>query len=284
MKGLSPRVRGNQRQATGTAGHQRSIPARAGEPRNLEGIQVEAEVYPRACGGTTGIRARPCTAEGLSPRVRGNLVPCHRDATGPGSIPARAGEPATLSPNDDGRWVYPRACGGTRPRTGPPGSRRGSIPARAGEPGYSNISRGVNSVYPRACGGTRYGVSMALPPPRSIPARAGEPTAPPFVAVSAQGLSPRVRGNLDVPGHRRLRFRSIPARAGEPQGPEALRAQPWVYPRACGGTIRFLGCISRTGGLSPRVRGNLEGWVLLLNLQGSIPARAGEPLKFTFEV
>ena len=51
-------------------------------------------------------------------------------------------------------------------------------------------------VYPRACGGT----------------------ALPYAAVrSGAGLSPRVRGNLELMGAGLLVARSIPARAGEPR-------------------------------------------------------------------
>ena len=50
-----------------------------------------------------------------------------------------------------------------------------------------------------------------------------------------------------------------------------------VYPRACGGTsqgnVKPLIC----AGLSPRVRGNLEGPLLYAIAGRSIPARAGEP-------
>ena len=50
--GLSPRVRGNQRQAPRTYLSPRSIPACAGEPRMLN-LQLRiARVYPRVCGGT----------------------------------------------------------------------------------------------------------------------------------------------------------------------------------------------------------------------------------------
>ena len=97
--------------------------------------------------------------------------------------------------------VYPRGCGGTqrklatlqlveglsprvrgnqvRRRSSPP-SRR-SIPAGAGEPRASAARNVKSQVYPRGCGGT-----MAL--------RAYPPTT--------HGLSPRVRGNLELRHHR----------------------------------------------------------------------------------
>ena len=50
-----------------------------------------------------------------------------------------------------------------------------------------------------------------------------------------------------------------------------------VYPRVCGGTFRRTGLRLRTGGLSPRVRGNLISMVVRSWLNRSIPACAGEP-------
>ena len=138
------------------------------------------------------------------------------------------------------------------------GSRHlfGSIPARAGEPGPARFCHPGNRVYPRACGGTAFSRNWAM---------------------SAGGLSPRVRGNRAHCGPREPQARSIPARAGEPFW-RALRAEPEaVYPRACGGTYgRPVGnCLAQ--GLSPRVRGNLIGLALSQTRMGSIPARAGEP-------
>ena len=78
------------------------------------------------------------------------------------------------------------------------------------------------------------------------------------------GLSPRVRGSplssLDRVGAQRDK-RSIPASAGQPRR----------WRRSNAGAI--------TGGLSPRVRGSHELYLLLLprNLPRSIPASAGQP-------
>ena len=76
-------------------------------------MRASAAVYPRVCGGTNGAE-RPITqADGLSPRVRGNLpldVVCVRDD---GSIPACAGEPVLATGVQYKGGVYPRVCGGT---------------------------------------------------------------------------------------------------------------------------------------------------------------------------
>ena len=50
--GLSPRVRGNPREANSSKDPRRSIPAGAGEPRRQESALRTKRVYPRGCGGT----------------------------------------------------------------------------------------------------------------------------------------------------------------------------------------------------------------------------------------
>ena len=74
----------------------------------------------------------------------------------------------------------------------------GSIPARAGEPADGDYWPPFTRVYPRACGGTNGSSAIAI-------------------SAGKQGLSPRVRGNL------------------QRRGPLAMDRPP-VYPRACGGT------------------------------------------------
>ena len=138
------------------------------------------------------------------------------------------------------------------------GRRIGSIPARAGEP---LIAAGVippGEVYPRACGGTLI--------------RLTRPT-------SRLGLSPRVRGNLEA-GRRHHPCRgSIPARAGEPFCSVVPPPSPGVYPRACGGTCWATSRRTNSRGLSPRVRGNHREIKPMTTIHGSIPARAGEPIR-----
>ena len=73
IPGLSPRVRGNQLKGTGAMFRERSIPACAGEPIVTQPPKFSMRVYPRVCGGTHARRRFSLLAEGLSPRVRGNL-------------------------------------------------------------------------------------------------------------------------------------------------------------------------------------------------------------------
>ena len=192
-------------------------------------------VYPRVCGGTHVQILVWAVLRGLSPRVRGNLGWAAMSREPSGSIPACAGEPARQCGKTPLLTVYPRVCGGTRfvhtedeaeeglsPRVrgnragrGTTVHRNRSIPACAGEPGRLNFHIAPDGVYPRVCGGT-------------LPA--------PILGEVAQGLSPRVRGNLQMRRPRLRSQRSIPACAGEPGKRRACASASPVYPRVCGGT------------------------------------------------
>ena len=112
---------------------------------------------------------------------------------------------------------------------------------------------------------------------RSIPAHAGEPSRCGCADLSLR-VYPRPRGgtsvvspSLNLPG------RSIPAHAGEPAARADSRARHQVYPRPRGGTRLTTPFRSRSTGLSPPTRGNLDNGRKRERKQGSIPAHAGEP-------
>ena len=114
----------------------------------------------------------------------------------------------------------------------------------------------MSAVYPRVCGGTRKSRCRC---------------------VYSSGLSPRVRGNQGLLADRQRRAGSIPACAGEPPATRQAVSRVGVYPRVCGGTGKIVSLILPSPGLSPRVRGNPDGWLLSRPVTGSIPACAGEP-------
>ena len=152
--GLSPRVRGNPRGPGRSAAGSGSIPAGAGQPFSLADVHGIREVYPRGCGATSQALLGQVEDRGLSPRVRGNRTGRRATRPSPGSIPAGAGQPFTVSPASMSRRVYPRGCGatsaypaywlagaglsprvrGNRPDPREALPRRGSIPAGAGQP------------------------------------------------------------------------------------------------------------------------------------------------------
>ena len=276
VQGLSPRGRGNPNAADALPLPGGSIPAWAGEPIGYQAQRDQRMVYPRVGGGTSLRPTCGSSAQGLSPRGRGNLR--HGPTLPPeqGSIPAWAGEPDKQGTHPDYATVYPRVGGGTPGQfLGPVHllglSPRGrgnpsqldlrmayprSIPAWAGEPPKPKPLRRRRGVYPRVGGGTAL-VLPQLPP--------------------AQGLSPRGRGNPPRASSSPSRCRSIPAWAGEPERVDLMTTSTGVYPRVGGGTVNGQYAAQPLGGLSPRGRGNRRSqWAGRPQLR-SIPAWAGEP-------
>ncbi len=111
--GLSPRLRGNRKSPRCRGALSGSIPAPAGEPKRRYSERAQSRVYPRACGGTARTAAESACLRGLSPRLRGNLIPRRITIKISGSIPAPAGEPKIAVNSREHVRVYPRACGGT---------------------------------------------------------------------------------------------------------------------------------------------------------------------------
>ena len=210
------------------------------------------------------MQARGNLSPGLSPRVRGNRPRRSRRRVLSRSIPACAGEPFQRNAVLRGQRVYPRVCGGTpgrfpgggaSPGLSPrvrgnliiqnrPAPQAGSIPACAGEPRSPAPRLRTRWVYPRVCGGTCQPLGRR-PALRGLSPRVrGNPPTPPYRTHTHRGLSPRVRGNRIPRRRRRSLLRSIPACAGEPQRWWGNAAPGGVYPRVCGGTLRF-GCRRR---------------------------------------
>ena len=86
-----------------------------------------------------------------------------------------------------------------------------------------------------------------------------------------------MRGNLSALPAVGLPAGSIPAYAGEPGRYTRQGLLGQVYPRVCGGTNAGLDDVQPVGGLSPRMRGNLQRHIWKRAAVGSIPAYAGEP-------
>ena len=153
----------------------------------------------------------------------------------PRSIPAPAGEPCKAESLTTELKVYPRACGGTLPRSSQKKWTRGlsprlrgnlgagassmgmigSIPAPAGEPLPNAVAQRRVGVYPRACGGTSYfeaGNNSYMVYPRAC----GGTVHPDLPRSCPRGLSPRLRGNHYTSTLTNTGSGSIPAPAGEP--------------------------------------------------------------------
>ena len=258
--GPSPRVRGNPGREHESVRAVGSIPACAGKPWRCGRPAGWRRVHPRVCGETrarpTGARRPSRRPSGPSPRVRGNRRPAAQTRGCPGSIPACAGKPRTLTVfAEDAVGPSPRVRG--NPAGGRSASRPAwSIPACAGKPGCAAPRLRSGRVHPRVCGETeRERVRERLEP----------------------GPSPRVRGNPDPGRTRRRMGGSIPACAGKPQLRQMDARRAGVHPRVCGETTPVCRRPPIGRGPSPRVRGNLRNRSRASASHRSIPACAGKP-------
>ena len=135
---------------------------------------------------------------------------------------------------------------------------RGSIPAWAGET-FTHVGVwGIRQVYPRVGGGNSI---------RRLR----------FAGV--RGLSPRGRGKRLLSRRPFQPRRSIPAWAGETTRTARHRRRRMVYPRVGGGNPKRFVLQVKSVGLSPRGRGKLLHFALLLLGLRSIPAWAGETIR-----
>ena len=140
-----------------------------------------------------------------------------------------------------------------------PALHRGSIPARAGQPAAAELAAAAPRVYPRTRGAT------------------GAVEAD---HVYVWGLSPHARGNRRSAHYLLRHWGSIPARAGQPTMIVMIVCATTVYPRTRGATFSFAMRKSSARGLSPHARGNPLCRGGVLEVERSIPARAGQPIAF----
>jgi len=274
-----------------------NIPARAGQPDRCCGCHHPGRAYPRSRGATASHCAVGPVPPGLSPLARGNRASDHGLSQRVGPIPARAGQPHPLDALRNLVRAYPRSRGATRTaaaRAGPRvglsplargnldlrtsvGMHSGPIPARAGQP---RLDRGAGM-----CRGpipARAGQPAAELSPhrarRACPRSRGATSGRAFATPRPTGLSPLARGNHGCGLLRRFGKGPIPARAGQPGASMRSWLITRAYPRSRGATRRVSTMHRCAVGLSPLARGNLVQDAQMIDRQGPIPARAGQPI------
>ena len=213
---------------------------------------------------------------GLSPLTRGNPPPGRPESSGPGPIPAHAGQPGLVEPGGGHGGAYPRSRGATAvpspfhaknlglsplTRGNPtrlPGlpQRRGPIPAHAGQPSAPAGRRIQSRAYPRSRGATDTEIRGAN---------------------GSLGLSPLTRGNRFAGYGNAALHGPIPAHAGQPPFAAVPMPRPRAYPRSRGATTLLVSELRYRWGLSPLTRGNLQLDPHRAALWGPIPAHAGQP-------
>ena len=193
-----------------------------------------------------------------------------------GSIPACTGEPLKAAIRIGLAAVYPRVYGGTMTVATPTQKRRGLSPRVRGNPSASLAKAARNGSIPACTGEPIVGLSEFAKVP--VYPRVYGGTAGRWLPVqSADGLSPRVRGNPDTGKPCQALKGSIPACTGEPGDKPGRAGQAQVYPRVYGGTCCLVAALPAVKGLSPRVRGNRASTLPEFIKTRSIPACTGEP-------
>ena len=231
-----------------------SIPARAGQPEDQNHEATRIGVHPRSRGAATNLIHGVINGVGPSPLARGSqdawrYEPAHR-----GSIPARAGQPASRSSTPPPRRVHPRSRG----------AARGLAVWRSKAPGPSPLARGSlanGHQTDRAAG--------------SIPARAGQPV-PRAPARRTSAVHPRSRGAATPCRLCQSRTRGpSPLARGSPKWCPTRTTRLWVHPRSRGAALAAVGGGVADLGPSPLARGSPVVRVLVHKVCGSIPRSRG---------
>ena len=252
----------------------RIIPAHAGNTCwNMSACRYAWD-HPRACGEHRVPLTVRHSTPGSSPRMRGTLTSCGRDASEIGIIPAHAGN----TPFSSGSMVtfrdHPRACGehlsmriqfplqrgssprmrGTHAGVWVDDSQVGIIPAHAGNTANHWLTPDMLGDHPRAC---------------------GEHSCEMSVLSTSAGSSPRMRGTPVWRHADEIGRGIIPAHAGNTCSSTPIPHAPRDHPRACGEHGSPVDATGDQQGSSPRMRGTPVTGFAWGAGNGIIPAHAG---------
>ncbi len=235
--GLSPLARGTQFPVGTQCGHQRFIPAGAGNTRYQPSSAPVQTVYPRWRGEHRFKNNARVSRAGLSPLARG--TPLH---TPPGGfkrrfIPAGAGNTSDGNLKTPHGAVYPRWRGEHREKRSLSQNSLGLSPlARGTRPRINNDEQGVRFI-PAGAGNTaEYDADAAGL--TVYPRWRGEHVMSPSIFCAFTGLSPLARGTQKFGSPRVRLCRFIPAGAGNTKIRIPTRPFMSVYPRWRGEHVR----------------------------------------------
>ena len=110
-QGSSPRVRGRRAEVAGQVCTLGLIPACAGQTDWSVKFSPSARAHPRVCGADTRTDTTVAGTLGSSPRVRGRRQKSGLVRTGPGLIPACAGQTTIATRPAPSTRAHPRVCG-----------------------------------------------------------------------------------------------------------------------------------------------------------------------------
>ena len=195
-------------------------------------------------------------SKGSSPRLRGTPDVLDHLCTGPGIIPALAGNTCRCSP-----WDAHDVDGGSSPRL-------------RGTPTCPRSARQPTGIIPALAGNTN-SLPTRFPRSRDHPRACGEHLCKGVLKVADMGSSPRLRGTRRREHERQRGQGIIPALAGNTVRALFAHDRSRDHPRACGEHYTGHIIFRLMKGSSPRLRGTPA---LVLDRdagRGIIPALAG---------
>ena len=212
------------------------------------------------------------------PRVRGKAKIRHFSVSSRRITPAYAGKSLSLRRSGFCRWDHPRVCGekvgpvgcvsgwlgspprmrGKAPSLAVLGACIGITPAYAGKRVAAQIFRNLDRDHPRVCG------------EKSISADSFSP---------GTGSPPRMRGKVNSPPQRLIKFGITPAYAGKSYTLLDLPAGERDHPRVCGEKALGHGHQPFVQGSPPRMRGKVYKAGVQDAGRGITPAYAGKSVQ-----
>ena len=274
MQGSSPRLRGTRISLLGFYPHRGIIPALAGNTSLSTWLRASGGDHPRACGEHQNLSCAHLLGLGSSPRLRGTLTSPWRVSPTIGIIPALAGNTHTAIRKHGRCWDHPRACGEHLPENIGATKPEGSSPRLRGTPRDLAVESSQQGIIPALAGNT----PMPGRPGHSWwdhPRACGEHSSSVWMSCRCSGSSPRLRGTHVngrvtpvIPG-------IIPALAGNTLRLIRSPMRCWDHPRACGEHGNIMIRTTNGPGSSPRLRGTLHCFGVIVVHIGIIPALAG---------
>ena len=267
-------MRGTPVERRGTGCPPRIIPAYAGNTFAARWCPRVRRDHPRVCGEHLMSICPPSLGWGSSPRMRGTHHVARVGGVRPGIIPAYAGNTHIRCQSTPQPWDHPRVCGehvsdwadlasalGSSPRMRgtlllplPLPNGRGIIPAYAGNTPVMMDAKRRLGDHPRVCGEHQLKTNILSTYP---------------------GSSPRMRGTQKAAASRLDSGGIIPAYAGNTGS--LVTSFLWFrdHPRVCGEHYRILPHAHGRRGSSPRMRGTRGQFTFGVEVEGIIPAYAG---------
>ena len=172
-----------------------SIPARAGQPKQMVRQLTLCGVHPRSRGAADQPATSVRRPEGPSPLARGSLHVVGFDADAVGSIPARAGQPDMGAVLRHITRVHPRSRGAARRAGKARRTNQGPSPLARGSQGAAAVSKLHNGSIPARAG--QPWVEWLMGWPLGVhPRSRGAAYASALTLASKAGPSPLARGSL----------------------------------------------------------------------------------------